>query len=317
MRMLKEHIVVKVPSIFIDESRYTGVDDRKIIMFVYQNPEQHVRNYGIVVSVPLSLPPLPMIPQYVGAPGYHERPRVAYKKVSDIKQQIQVGDKVYFHWNCLLPDKNTGSGSAYNKQYLFSEPEMVNGQQVTYHYFRVKYELIHAAVRYHVANKLSKPFEWYMEDRLKPITSTAYGPTMSTMHVYTENGQDHVYEKEVQMIGSWVFIEPDMESWDDILIPVPETIGGRPLLDENGQVKLKPKDQWLATKVQPTEKYLRGWIKYVGSPLHGDEATFSEGMYVFFRPKADTKTDFEGKPYFRMYQRNIVAYDPLKARAIA
>jgi hypothetical protein len=272
MNIIREHIVVKVPSVFIEESKYKGLEGKTIILNVLYNPEQHVRCYGIVTSVPDDLTATPLFSDHIGAPAYHDYPTNTWKTNEDIQLEVQVGDKVYFHYNCLLPDQQ--GGSLYNKLYLKSEKD-AEGQ--IWHYFRIKYDLIFAAVRFNKANNVSQDFNWDMEKDLKASFPTADG---SFLYMYTDKtGFDHLYRKQVIMIGSYVFIEPDMETWEDISIPIPLVINGKKILNPDGSVKMRPKEEWLVTKKEPEDKYLRGWVRYCGSPLNGDREFLRPGMY--------------------------------------
>ena len=115
------------------------------------------------------------------------------------------------------------------------------------------------------------------------------------------------------MIGSYVFVEPDMETWEDISIPIPETVNGKILLQPDGSPKLKDKKYWLVTKSMPAERYLRGWVRYSGTPLKGDKEFVQPGMYVYFQRHSDTKIRFEGFDYFRMRQRHILCIETAKS----
>lgn len=102
-------------------------------------------------------------------------------------------------------------------------------------------------------------------------------------------------------IGGYVLIEPDLESWDDILKPVRSTIK-----DKNGDFILKPKDQWLQTKVRPDRKYLTGFVKYIGTPLKGDVNELEIGQKIVYRRHADWVQKIEGTEYYAIRQRHIV-----------
>lgn len=313
MKITKEYLTVKVPSVFIDETRYQGYNGKQIFMFVFQNPEHHIRCFGEVVNTPIWLPPTPLIPQHTGLPAYHDHRKLLYKRASDIEMDIEVGDRVYFHYNCLLPDMN--GGNLFNKQYVGEKDEIENGVEVKYHYFQVKYELVFAALRYSKVNDHCQDFAWWMEKELTPFRTTVIDD--DGHHTLTDNRFIHgenVYRKEVVMIGSYVFVEPDKETWAEISIPLPETLNGRPLINGDGTIKMKPQDQWLLTKQMPQDRYLCGWVRHVGAPLKKDVCNVEVGMYVYFQPFTNTKVTFEGEELFRMRQRHIVARNPNKSR---
>lgn len=112
---------------------------------------------------------------------------------------------------------------------------------------------------------------------------------------------------EVVMIGGYCLIEPDLESWEETLIPVAEVVNGKVLEDKYGNPILKPKDQWIIRKIQPEAKYLRGTVINVGSPLKGDDDTLREGDKIMYRPNADWQMNIEGHKFFCIQQRHILA----------
>ena len=302
MKIIREHIIVKVPSVFFDESRYKGVDGKQLFMDVTYNPGEHVRNYGIVVSVPEEMSGYPIITNPIGRPAYHDNPTFDWKTCEDIAMEIKEGDKVYFHYNCLLPDQ---ADQKWNKLYLYSLKE---GDK-TYHYFKVKYELVFAVVRMEPLNAATKAWEWRLEADLKPHI---HNGTDQLLYYTDLMGTDQIYRKRVIMIGSYVMVEPDMETWEDISIPTPEVVDGKVLLNPDGSQRLKPKEQWIVTKQMPGERYLVGWVRHTGTALRGDREFLKPGMYVAFQKFANTKMRFEGFTYFRMRQRHILAIDHQK-----
>lgn len=312
MRPIRDYIVVKVPTIFIDETRYKGLNGKMIMMNVFHQPERNVRCHGICVTVPVFLGQMPI----VGMTDASERPQrhstdddfpIDYKRLKDIPMEVRPGDKVYFHYNCLLPDRHD---MLFNHLHLYSKQEMVNGHMTMMHYYRVKYDLIFAVVRYTKLADHMPEFDWNREKEISPfkgiIDPSGDQPIVQDMR-YLQG--DNVYRKEIQMIGAYVLVEPDMESWDDISIPIPQTVNGKVLMDKFNKPIMKPKEQWLVTKSQPQQRFLQGWVRHIGSPLLGDELDgLREGLYIHFRPRTDTRLDFEGKEYFRMRQRHINAY---------
>ncbi|HEY0770937.1 MAG TPA: hypothetical protein VGD31_11455, partial [Sphingobacteriaceae bacterium] len=93
MKSFREYIIVKVPTVFIDESRYKGVDGKTIILNVLYQTERHVRNHGIVVSVPDELSFVPLASNHIGAPAYHDYPiENEWKTNQDIELEIEPGD---------------------------------------------------------------------------------------------------------------------------------------------------------------------------------------------------------------------------------
>lgn len=103
-------------------------------------------------------------------------------------------------------------------------------------------------------------------------------------------------------IASYVLVDPDFETWDDILVPT-HTM----LKDENGQFIPKPKEQWIQKKVRPEYKYLTAFVRHVGAPLKGDKCEVEVGQKIWYRRNADWMNTVEGKDYFAIRQRHIVA----------
>jgi hypothetical protein len=301
MELLKEYVVVKVRSLYNDRVAI-GKDGVKIIVNTDYNPERHTSVSGIVVSVPKVLPKVPIASDTVGMPAYYENTPYTWKTAADIEMDVRVNDKVYFHYNCLLQDTHE---NPYNNFYLYSKKERWGDEVVPMHYFRVKYELVFAAVRYKPMNSLISEFSWDQEESLE-IRSFGQEP------LYQVGETQGFYHKEVVMIGSHVFVEPDMETWEDVSVPVFESLNGVPVYGHDGRPVLKPKDKWIVTKSRLGHKYLCGWVRHTGKPLKGDRDNLKEGMYVYFRPLTDTIIRFEGKDYFRMRQRHISAYVPAK-----
>ena len=121
--------------------------------------------------------------------------------------------------------------------------------------------------------------------------------------------------------ATWTLVEPDMEDWNDIFHPVPE-------IDEHGNQKMelkkhwndelklfidmkvpvfKPKEQWIQTKTAPEAKYLKGFIRHIGEPLHGEILDLEVGDHIVYRRHADFEVEIEGKKYFLIKQRHIEA----------
>ena len=101
------------------------------------------------------------------------------------------------------------------------------------------------------------------------------------------------------MIGSWTFIDPE---WQDILMktyyPIELTAGVK---------KLRPKKEWIQTKVEPTSEEMKGCVSHVGSPLKGKECYIKPGDHVYFMKGSKIRIEVEGKKYYVMRQHRIIA----------
>ena len=111
-----------------------------------------------------------------------------------------------------------------------------------------------------------------------------------------------VRDEKIIPIGSHTLVEPDYEDWDDILKPVYSTIK-----DKDGKFMVKDKSQWLQTKVAPGVKYLKGFIRHIGSPLIGDQPCACKvGDHILYYKHADYLTKIEGTDYYPIPQRHIL-----------
>lgn len=106
---------------------------------------------------------------------------------------------------------------------------------------------------------------------------------------------------EIIMIGSWCLVEPDVESWDDIVYPTYYDI----IDPHTKKKKLRPKSEWIQVKKVPENQYLRGHLKHVGTPLTGTKCDLKQGDYIVYTPNADFEIQVEGKTYFAIRQNHI------------
>jgi co-chaperonin GroES (HSP10) len=110
-----------------------------------------------------------------------------------------------------------------------------------------------------------------------------------------------VRDGKIIPVSSYTLIEPDKESWDDILKPVYSNIKG-----PDGKYLLKPKEQWIQTKIMPDKRYLLGFVRHVGSPMKGDTCDLVTGDKILYRRYADWTNKIEGQEYFAILQRHII-----------
>ncbi|MFO0447616.1 MAG: hypothetical protein ACK52I_02810 [Pseudomonadota bacterium] len=230
----------KTDTLFNDKVQYRGVNGEDLVLDVTFDPAKHVRCYGEVVSLPVYLTKRPVTQEHRGTPPYSQESPFEYRFVSDISKDIEVGDRIYFHFNTIC-----------QKNFVRVEGQHPNRTW----YYKVAYDQVLCAVR---------------KDKIIPI-------------------------------ASYVLCDPDFESWDDILVPVRSDIKG-----PDGEYILKPKDQWIQTKVKPEYKYLTAFVKYVGKPFNGDKCEIEVGQKVWYRRNADWMNKVEGRDYFAIRQRHIV-----------
>jgi hypothetical protein len=125
-------LVFKTDRLSNDDSKFKGADGKGIVLDTSWDPKIHVRTYGEVVSVPPHLSHVFISQKHRGLPSYESFSPFEYKYISDISPDIQVGDRIYFHFNTLV-DKNL-------IKYQFE-----NGKKV--YYFKVRYDQVICAVR--------------------------------------------------------------------------------------------------------------------------------------------------------------------------
>jgi hypothetical protein len=229
MRAGDNYVLFKTDALFNDKVKIQG---NQIYFDPSFDPHRHVRIYGEVTQIPVKLKKIPIMQTHRGVPDYHDQTPFEYKYVSDIAMDVQVGDRIYFHFNIIMKLQAN----------LVKEIKAPGSSKVIEWHFKVRYDQILVAVR---------------------------------------NGQ-------IVPIGSYVLVEPDMESLEEILIPIAATgADGKPLRDHLGQPIMKPKDQWLQRKEKPTAKHMRGYVRHIGSPLIGDECEIKLGQMIYYRPNAD------------------------------
>lgn len=240
MKPFSNYVIFKTSQMFNDKAQFKGREGETLVLDPSFDPQKHVRTYGEVVSLPAQLTRRPIMQEHRGSPTGDSSP-FEYRYVSDVSQDLQIGDRIYFHFNTITM-KNC------------VKEEGVHPNRVWY--FKVSYEQILCAVR---------------------------------------NGQ-------IIPISSYVLVDPDFETWNDILVPVMSL-----LKDADGNPIPKPKDQWLQKKVRPEYKYLTAFVRHVGNPLRGDKCEVEVGQKIWYRRNADWMNTIEGKDYFAIRQRHIVA----------
>lgn len=233
-------VVFKTDRLNNDDSKFKGVGGQSILVDTTWDPKRHVNCQGEVVSVPKHLSNVFISQRHKGIPTYNDYSPYQYKYLSDIVPEIEPGDKIYFHFNTIIPNN-------------LVKTETENGKKV--YYFKVRYDQVICAVRggFIIPN------------------------------------------------ASYILIEPDMETWEDILMPILSDIVG-----PDGKRIPKPKDQWLQKKIVPEKRFLLGFVRHTGTPLKGETCDVVPGDRVIYRRNADWTNKIEGKDYFAILHRHII-----------
>lgn len=242
------YIIFKTDVLFQDKVK---IQDRELFIDPTFQPELHVRCYGEVVLLPLRMKKVPIMQQSRGIPDYFDVSPFEYKYLSDIEPEVQVGDRIYFHFNTII---KMGANIVHE--------EMFPGtSKVKTWFFKVRYDQVLCAVR----------------------------------------------QGEIVPIGSYALVEPDMQSVREILVPIAQVgADNKPLRDHLGNAIVAPREKWLKKQLKPSAHPLRGWVRYVGSPLKGDVREVEVGQLIYYRPNADWTNIIEGKPYYTIRQKHIL-----------
>lgn len=97
-------------------------------------------------------------------------------------------------------------------------------------------------------------------------------------------GYSGLQRTRIIMQGGWVLVRVDMETWEEITIPIP------------GQA------QGIVVKAAPEAKPLRGWIESVSH-----RKDLKTGDHIIFEKDADAPCTIEGKEYSIMKDEDILA----------
>lgn len=241
MQAYRNYIIFKTDTLFNEKTSFKGVGGREIVMRPDFNPQMHARIYGEVISVPPILSKMMIMQIHRGLPSYHEYSPYYYRYISDIAPEIQVGDRIYFHFNTIMNMNNLMREEGEGDNRIW--------------YFRVRYDQVICAVR----------------------------------------------DGKIIMIGGYALIDPDYETWKEILVPTYTN-----LKDRFGKPIPKPESQWIQKKVEPGYKYLRGYVRHVGTPMKGDKLEIQPGQCIYYRKNADWLVPVEGSKYFAIRQANII-----------
>jgi len=101
MLAYQNYIIFKTDQMFNDKVKFKGVGGKELVIDPSFDPQRHIRTYGEVVSLPLHLTKRPIMQEHRGTPAPTEGSPFEYRFLSDVKQEVKVGDRIYFHFNTI------------------------------------------------------------------------------------------------------------------------------------------------------------------------------------------------------------------------
>jgi len=101
MNSYQNYIIFKTKRLFNDKVKFAGVDGKDLIIDPSFDPQRHVNIMGEVVSIPLHLTRRPILQEHRGTPAPTEGSPFEYRYVSDVKQEVMVGDMIAVHFNTI------------------------------------------------------------------------------------------------------------------------------------------------------------------------------------------------------------------------
>ncbi len=325
------HLVVKVPSIFIDTVRFKNVDGLVAYKNVRYKPWEHIRSYAEVVSVPRRIDTgiIHGIARHNGKPVYeaqtfHDVNRMLSKKVvyygpdsfyrTDCypEQVIKVGDIAYFDYKCLLPpDEEDGESMDWeNEHYLNTIKE--DGKR--YHLYKIPIDQVYLVSRYTPIDKRMKPFDTEM--LLEKISENKEEGALLREFVYKDPGKPAIgrkyvgntYRRKYHAVNGWALVRPDYESWEDIMIKTYyRDKKGDIMKDSSGLAMEKPENEWIVTKPAPGQRSLQGFVEVVGEPMKGDMCQVKAGDHVHLVTNGLLPVRVDSVNYYRTHQTFIMA----------
>jgi len=132
MNSYQNYLVFKTDKLFLDKASFKGVNGTDVVIQPDFDPQKHVVNFGEVVSIPLHLTHRPITQEHRGSPAYHEESPFVYRFLHDIEQEVQVGMKIYYHFNTIC-NKNLVRVDGKHPNRVF--------------YYKVSYDQVICAVR--------------------------------------------------------------------------------------------------------------------------------------------------------------------------
>lgn len=132
----RDFIIFKTNKLFNTNTKYKGVGGREIELDPKFDAARHASIDGEVVSVPKVLSHIMLLQNHLGLPSYASKPTYQYRWMDDIAMEVQVGDKIYFHFNTIM-------NAIQRNEFIHVEGIHPNRTW----YVRVRYDQVFCAVR--------------------------------------------------------------------------------------------------------------------------------------------------------------------------
>lgn len=110
-----------------------------------------------------------------------------------------------------------------------------------------------------------------------------------------------IRDGEIIMQGDWCLVEPNVETWEDISIPTPVILNGKPMTNPDGSVRMRTKEEWIVKKSQPENKPLEAFMRYF-SPF----CDLQQGDKIIYNYGANWPVKVEGVEYFAVQRDDIL-----------
>lgn len=256
------YCLIKVDNPFEVDTGAKGINNIPLVSDVTFQPERRARTSAIVIQEPLFLGNQPILQVNSGWPGYGP-----VRHIPDHDSDEDISTVLY-------------SQGDYNYKVMSDiAPEVKIGDKA-YFVWRVLFN----------------------RKNLIAETKAKSGDREWIYRLSYENIYCVVRDENIIMIGSYVLIDPILESWESIFVPTYSHIK-----DEHGKPILKPRSQWIQSKTAPAQKDRLGIVKHIGTPLRGDVCHLSVGDKVLYKPNLKSMITVEGVKYFCMRSDFVVA----------
>lgn len=103
-------------------------------------------------------------------------------------------------------------------------------------------------------------------------------------------------------VGSYVLVDPEMETFKEILSPT-----FYPTPGPDGKPVARPESEWIMKKLFPENKPKHGMVMHIGKPLRGEFCEIQRGMRVLLKLNLKNLYTIEGNKYIVVRQDKILA----------